>query len=177
MDWKAIITGTWDTEMSQQLVDEMLRDESLFHEVFEAFYNGDSQQIAHRSGHLLGRVFKKSPEWLYPRIEILFEKMNTPPCPTFRWYVLYYMSHTAYDQKHDGPTANYAFQELDNRGNKPGVKNTCMRLLEKICRRTPEFNTEFKLYLEELIVYERRSLVCKAKSQIKLLQKWERIQE
>lgn len=174
MDWRPIISGTWDTEMSKQLVEAMLKDESLFEEVFEAFYSGETEKLAHRGGHLLGRVFKRKPEWLYPKIELLFNKMTSPSCPTYRWHVLYYLSHTNYGQHHDGQAANYAFQMLGDRGNKPGIKNTAMRLLEKICKRNPELISEFKMYLQELIVYERRSLACKAKSQKELLEKWER---
>lgn len=174
MDWKEKISGKWDTEMSKQLVEKMLLDESLFEEVFQSFYTGETEKLAHRGGHLLGRVFKRKPEWLYPKIDMLFKKMNDPSCPTFRWHVLYYLSHTYYGQQHDGRAANYAFQMLGDRGNKPGIKNTAMRLLEKICKRNPELISEFKLYLEELITYERRTLTCKAKAQIKLLEKWER---
>jgi hypothetical protein len=174
MDWRAIISGTWDKEMSKQLVDAMLKNEALFEEVFEAFYTGETEKLAHRGGHLLGRVFKNKPEWLYPKIELLFEKMSAPHCPTYRWHVLYYLSHTKYDHVHDGLAANYAFQELGNRGNKPGTKNTAMRLLEQICKRNPELIPEFKLYLQELIIYERKTLIRKAKSQIELLEKWDR---
>ena len=172
-DWKEVLSGTWDSTGSQSLVEDMLKNESLFEEVFTAFFEVETEKLAHRGGHLLGRVFKRRPEWLYPKIDLLFSRMSEAPTPTYRWHVLYFLSHTKYGQEHDGQAANFAFQELANKGNKPGVKNTCMRLLEKICKRNPELIPEFKLYLEELIGYERRSLKCKAQAQIELLTKWE----
>jgi len=171
-NWRELLYESWDKEWMMRLVDHISTDEKTFGEVLDAFLN-DNGPIAHRSGFILGSVFKKRPELLYPRIEFFLSKMKEPPHEWYRWHVLWYLSHCKLPAEHDGLASNYALEELSKSYAKPAVKNASMRLMEYICKRNPELIPEYKLYLEEIIENERPTLKRKAQQQTKTLTKWE----
>lgn len=167
-DWRAQLYERWDKHLMPPLVNHIANNPEVFEEVFDAFLNLDGR-IAHRSGFILGSVFKKQPDLLIPRIEALLMKMNEPPSERYRWHVLWYLSHCKFPAEYDGLAATYAFEELGKSYAKPAVKNASMRLLLFICKRNPELIPEYKLYLEEVIENERPTLVNQAKKQLKVL--------
>ena len=167
-DWRELLYDRWDKNWMPRLVQHISTDDKAFNEVFVAFSTGDGR-LAHRSGFILGSVFKTRPELLLPRIEGLLKEMDNPPHEWYRWHVLWYLSHCKFPKEHDGLVANYAFVELGKSYSKPAVKNACMRLLEFICKRNPELIPEYKLYLDDIIENERVTLVRKAKQQMKSL--------
>lgn len=167
-DWRAQLYERWDKHLMPPLVNHIANNPEVFEEVFDAFLNLDGR-IAHRSGFILGSVFKKQPDLLLPRIEALLMKMNEPPSERYRWHVLWYLSHCKFPAEHDGLAATYAFEEIGKSYAKPAVKNASMRLLLFVCKRNPELIPEYKLYLEEVIENERPTLVNQAKKQLKVL--------
>lgn len=169
-DWRELLYEKWDKEWMPRLVNHIAENPEIFNEVFDSFLNLDGR-IAHRSGFILGSVFKKQPDLLIPRIEALLSKMKEPPSERYRWHVIWYLSHCKFPTKHDGLAATYAFEELGKSYAKPAVKNASMRLLHFICKRNPELIPEYKLYLEEVIENERPTLIKQAKSQLKSLEK------
>ncbi len=169
-DWRTRLFEQWNAEWIKQFIVHLTVDPELFDQVFAAFYNEDGR-IAHRSGFILGNVFRKSPELLIPRIEQLLEQMPAPKHEWYRWHVLWYLSHSKFPEEFDGAIADYAFTELGKSYNKPAIKNCSMRLLENICKRNPELFPEYKLYLENIIEHERPTLVAKAKKQLAFFEK------
>lgn len=171
-DWRELLYERWDKEWMPRLVEHIAEHPSVFEEVFDAFLNLDGR-IAHRSGFILGSVFKKDQELLIPRIGLLLSRMKEPPSERYRWHVIWYLSHCKFPAEHDGLAATYAFEELGKPYAKPAVKNASMRLLTFICKRNPELIPEYKLYLEEVIENERPTLVKQAKNVIQTLRKFE----
>ena len=171
-DWKELLYERWDKDWMQRLVDHIAENPSVFEEVFNAFIELDGR-IGHRSGFILGSVFKKDQELLIPRIDILLSRMNNPPSDRYRWHVIWYLSHCKFPAKHDGLAATYAFEELGKSFAKPAVKNASMRLLQFVCKRNPELIPEYNLYLDEVIENERPTLARQAKKQKEILKKWE----
>ena len=167
-DWRELLYERWDKNWMPRLVAHIAANPKVFEEVFNAFLNLDGR-IAHRSGFILGSVFKKDPALLIPRIDLLLYKMKEPPSERYRWHVIWYLSHCKFPAKHDGLAATYAFEELGKSYSKPAVKNASMRLLHFVCKRNPELIPEYKLYLEEIIENERPTLVSQAKKQRKAL--------
>lgn len=167
-DWRELLYERWDKNWMPRLVAHISANPKVFEEVFNAFLNLDGR-IAHRSGFILGSVFKKDPALLIPRINLLLSKMKEPPSERYRWHVIWYLSHCKFPAKHDGLAATYAFEELGKSYSKPAVKNASMRLLHFVCKRNPELIPEYKLYLEEIIENERPTLVSQAKKQRKAL--------
>lgn len=161
-DWRELLYEKWDKDMMPRLVAHIADDPSVFEEVFDAFVHQDGR-IAHRSGFILGSVFKRQPDILTPRIGLLLSYMQKPPHQWYRWHVLWYLSHAKFPTEHDGLAATYAFQELGKSYSKPAVKNASMRLLTFICKRNPELIPEYRLYLEDVIANERPTLVNQAK--------------
>ncbi|MBL4585498.1 MAG: hypothetical protein JKX84_00365 [Flavobacteriales bacterium] len=167
-DWRTLLYERWDPEKSKYLSNLVSQNLQIFEEVFNAFYSEDGH-LAHRSGFILGQVFRKKPQLLIPKIELLLAKMNEPPNQWYRWMTIMYLSHCKLPVEHDGLAATLAFEELENPSAKPAVKNASLRLLEFICKRNPELIPEYKLYLEEIMEHERPTLVAKAKKQMKAL--------
>ena len=172
-DWRELLYDRWDSDKSKRISSFIASNTQVFEEVFNSFY-AEEGHIAHRSGFILGQTFKKKPALLYPKIEQLLSKMNKPPHEWYRWMVIWYLSHSKFSAQHDGLAATYAFEELGKSYAKPAVKNASMRLLEFICKRNPGLIPEYKLYLEEILDYERITLVAKAKKQMIALKKLER---
>lgn len=160
--WRELLYERWDKDRMPRLVNHIADNPNVFEEVFHAFTDLDGR-IAHRSGFILGSVFKQQPNLLIPRVEQLLLKMQEPPHEWYRWHVLWYLSHSNFPAEHDGLAAHYAFQELGKSYSKPAVKNATMRLLKFICKRNPELIPEYKLYLESIIKNERPTLVNQAK--------------
>ena len=170
-DWRELLYERWDKDWMPRLVDHIAQNPEVFEEVFDAFIHLDGR-IAHRSGFILGSVFKQSPELLVPRIGLLLSKMKEPPTDRYRWMTIWYLSHCKFPAEHDGLAATYAFEELGRSYAKPAVKNASMRLLNFICKRNPELIPEYKLYLEEMIGNERASLARQAANHMKTLDKY-----
>ena len=154
---------------AKQLVKHIANDTETYREVLDTFCNSDGHP-AHRSGFILGNVYRKRPELLMQGIGRLLEKMPHPPHQWYRWHVLWYLSHAKFEAEHDGLAATYAFEELGKAHNRPAVKNAAMRLLEFICKRNPELIPEYRLHLGEVIGNERPTLVCKAEGILKKFQ-------
>lgn len=171
-DWRELLYECWDKDWMPRLVNHIAENPSVFEEVFDAFVNLNGR-IAHRSGFILGSVFKKNQGLLIPKIELLLSKMQNPPNERYRWHVIWYLSHCNFPAEHDGLAATYAFEELGKSYAKPAVKNASMRLLTFICKRNPELIPEYKLYLEEVIEDERPTLVKQAKNVLQTLRKTE----
>jgi hypothetical protein len=171
-DWRELLYDRWDKDWMPRLVAHIAENPEVFEEVFQAFVNLNGR-IAHRSGFILGSVFKQQPELLLPRIGILLSKMKEPPSERYRWHVIWYLSHSKFPTEYDGLATTYAFEELGKSYAKPAVKNAAMRLLTFICRRNPELIPEYKLYLEEVIENERPTLVNQAKKVLQSLKKYE----
>lgn len=171
-DWRELLYDRWDKDWMPRIVNHIAENPEVFDEVFHSFLEKDGR-LAHRSGFILGSVFKKQPELLLPRIELLLSKMKSPPSERYRWHVIWYLSHAKFPTEHDGLAATYAFEELGKSYSKPAVKNASMRLLEYICKRNPGLIAEYKLYLEEIIENERPTLVNQAKKVMQNLKKYE----
>lgn len=171
-DWKELLYERWDKDWMPRLVNHIAENPKVFEEVFDAFVNKDGR-IAHRSGFILGSVFKKDPQLLIPRIELLLSKMKNPPSERYRWHVIWYLSHCKFPAEHDGLAATYAFEELGKSFAKPAVKNASMRLLTFVCKRNPELIPEYNIYLDEVIENERETLARQAKNQKVFLKKWQ----
>lgn len=167
-DWKAVLEARWDKADYDQLAEQVSMDEQLLEELFNTFCD-DQGMLSVRSSFILARVFRKHPQLLIPRIGRLFTHMDNPSHEWYRWHVLWYLSHCKFPAEYDGLAATYAFEELGKPNSRPSVKNATMRLLEFICKRNPELIPEFKLYLEDLIQYERPTLVTKATKQLTTL--------
>ncbi len=161
-NWHELLYEKWDKNWMPRLVDHIVENPEVFEEVFYSFLEKDGR-LAHRSGFILGSVFKKNSELLLPRIDLLLSKMKEPPSERYRWHVIWYLSHCKFPAEHDGLATTYAFEELGKSYAKPAVKNAAMRLLAFICKRNPELIPEYKLYLEEVIEHERPTLVNQAK--------------
>lgn len=171
-DWRELLYQKWDKDWMPRLVAYIAKNPEVFEEVFQAFVNLDGR-IAHRSGFILGSVFKEDPKLLIPRIGLLLSKMKEPPSERYRWHVIWYLSHCAFPPEHDGLAATFAFEELGKSYAKPAVKNASMRLLTFICKRNPALIPEYKLYLEEVMENERPTLVNQAKKVTEVLKKYE----
>ena len=172
-DWRELLYERWDKDWMPRLVQHIADNPNVFKEVFSAFEEKNGR-IAHRSGFILGSVFKQQPELLLPRIGLLLSKMAEPPHEWYRWHVLWYLSHCKFPTEHDGLAATYAFEELGKSYAKPAVKNASMRLLTFICKRNPELIPEYKLHLENIIENERPTLVNQAKKILKDFEKMKR---
>jgi hypothetical protein len=154
MNFKECLAKEHSKKVTNQLVNQILKEPSLMNEFMEVFL-GDSHRITQRAAWVLSYLAEKEPQIVMDYLPVLVEELSNPKHhQAVRRNILRAVQYMDIPEDVSGELLDTCFILLNKKEEQVAVKVFSMNVILRMAKKYPEIGRELCLSIEEQIAFQ-----------------------